>query len=439
MGYIFRLSFVNLKIRKFRTILTIVGIMIGTMSIVSMLTAGMGAKSAMLDEIEKMENTKNIRVTAISTYRKDMILTDSVVSKFMKLDDVDAVYPILTVTGQERMGEYFGWNNIIGVPVEYFDDMELSKGEIPEYNGSRPKLLAGKGFGDSMYNIRTWTEYSKSVNGSVSFVGKRIDFKVDSAMDSMYTEMATDTDAAEEDDYQMADDGIKLGIVGENTNEYDFSLYTDIDTLKLFLKRISKDDRIPGQPVDKNGQPYGVWVYDTIIVRADSINNVEHLSKVIKDMGYEVNNSLEDVRSVNKTIGMVQMILGAIGSIAAIVAVIGIINTMMTAVYDRVKEIGLLKMLGADSDDISIMFLFEAAVLGLMGGALGVGLSFLINLYLNKKLVLLMELPKGSWIMDTPLWLIVLAIVLSIVVSVLAGTFPARWASKIKPLEAITT
>ena len=143
------------------------------------------------------------------------------------------------------------------------------------------------------------------------------------------------------------------------------------------------------------------------------------------------------MKSVTRTVDMIQFILGAIGTIAAIVAVIGIINTMMTAVYDRIREIGLLKMLGSDSDDISFMFLFEAALLGAVGGILGVLLSLLVNIYINNKLVIFMKMPEGTWIMDTPLWLIVGAVILSIFVAVLAGAFPARWASKIKPLDAI--
>jgi ABC-type antimicrobial peptide transport system permease subunit len=134
---------------------------------------------------------------------------------------------------------------------------------------------------------------------------------------------------------------------------------------------------------------------------------------------------------------MLQFVLGAIGCISGIVAIIGIINTMMTAVYDRVREIGLLKMLGSDSDDISFMFIFESGLMGFVGGILGIGLSFLVDIVINKKLVAFMKMPEETWIMSTPAWLIIGAVVLSVFISVLAGAFPARWASKIKPLDAM--
>ena len=493
MGYIIRLSFANLRLRKLRTALTIVGIMIGIMSIVTMLTAGMGARDAMVDEVEKVGNTREIVVYSINTSRKDLLLTDSVVSKFEKLDDVVGVYPVLEANGTEKMGTYTGFNSLVGVPKEYMETLTLSDGVIPESNGSRPKLLVGKGIKDNLFNEKTFIQFSESTKGNDSLVGKRIDFELqekidkskdkedeesnDSSSDSSSekesennsdkesedesedkasstdaenkTESTTDKDnqkdnqeddkERDQEEEQEDPDITKLNIVGETDNEYDYNMYTDIDTLKMYLKRRQEDRRIPGQPVDKYGNPYSFWTYSRIIVRADSVEDVEHLSKVIKDMGYQVQNNLETLNSVNRTISIVQMVLGALGAIAGIVAIIGIINTMMTAVYDRIREIGLLKMLGADNDDISFMFLFESALLGGIGGALGIGLSLLIDLFLNKKLVQMMNMPEGTWIMSTPLWLVVLAFVLSIVVSVLAGAFPARWASKIRPLEAISS
>ena len=426
MGYLIRLSFANIKLRKLRTVLTIVGIMIGVMSIVTMLTTGLSAKKTMMENVEKTGSTKEIHVYSTSTDRKDRLLTDSVISKLEKLDNVTGVYPVLSIDGQEKLSGFIGWNSITGVPEEYMEFLSLKEGETPEKNGSRPQLLVGNGIRYSLYNRKTWALFNDSVNGDDSFLGKKMDFALDDYYNA-YT--ATDTDA--EPEYN------KLSIVGEVDNEYDYNMYTDIDTLKMYLKRQAVDGKMPGQPLDKNGEAYNTWVYNRLIVRVDSVDNVKHVSKVLKDMGYEVVNNLESLENVTRTINMIQFILGALGAIAAVVAVIGIVNTMMTAVYDRVGEIGLLKMLGADSDDISYMFLFESAVMGFIGGVLGVGLALLADIYINKRLVEFMEMPEGTWIMTTPMWLLVGAVAASVLVAVLAGLFPARWGSKIKPLDAL--
>ena len=440
MGYIIKLSLSNIKLRKLRTVLTIVGIMIGVMSIVAMLTTGLNAKKAMMEDVEKSGSTKEIIIYPQSLSRKDRLITDSAISKLEKLDHVDGVYPVLTADGQEKIGGFIAWENIEGVPTEYMNYLCLKEGTVPERNGFRPELLIGNGLRSSLYNEKTWQQLSKSVKKDDMLVGKKMDFALRKDIEPSGEETASPSDAETESEEvgNAAQSFVKLSIVGETDNEYDYSIYTDIYTLKMYLKKEAVEGKIPGQPLDKNGQPYNMWAYDRAIIRVDNVDNVKRVSKILSDMGYEVVNNLEMLENVTRTIKMVQFILGALGAIAAVVAVIGIVNTMMTAVYDRVREIGLLKMLGADVDDISFMFLFESAMMGLVGGILGVGLALLVDIYINKRLVEFMEMPEGTWIMSTPMWLILGAVAMSVVVSVLAGAFPARWASRIKPLEAIS-
>ena len=475
MGYIFRLSFANLKLRKLRTVLTIVGIMIGIMSVVTMLTAGIGARRAMVEQVEKVGSTREIHVYSTDTTRKDRILTDSTVLKFEKLGNVTGVYPVVSLDGTEKMGSFMGYNAILGVPEEYMDSLKVAEGEYPKQNGSRPQILAGLGSRYVFYNDRTGQIYGESSKGTRSLAGQRLEFKLmpmdipkdeesedredefgdvsdteekASATDAAGAGGATSVDGEDEQSGSVDSDtsageenederGQILNIVGETDNEYDYNFYTDIDTLKYYIKRQSVDGYMPGQPRDKDDNPYKVWVYSEIILRVDKTENVEAVSKVVRDMGYRVENNLEMLKSVNHTIGTMQMVLGIIGAIAIVVAVIGIINTMMTAVYDRVREIALLRMLGSDSDDINFMFLFESALMGFVGGVLGVILSLVVNYFINGKLVALMEMPKDAYIMHTPLWMILIVIVASTLVSVLAGAFPARWAAHIKPLEAL--
>ena len=443
MGYLIRLSLANIKVRKLRTVLTIAGIMIGIMSVVTMLTTGIGARKTMLAEVEKAGSSREINVYTTSYGRKDRLLNDSIVKKIEKLDNVSGVYPVIEAQGEEKLGPYIGWNNLNGVPKEYMELLELETGELPKTNGSRPVLLIDKGVRATLYNDRTWQLYKDSPQGSSPIVGRKLDFRLDKNLiddlsEDEELETASAGDSKEDDEEDESEVKYqKLKVSGETSNQYAYEIYTDIDTMKTYLKRQSVNGRIPGQPLDKNGRPYSAWMYNRLIIRVDDVEKVEHVSKVIQDMGFQAENNLESVKSVTETVNMIRFILGAIGLIAAVVAIIGIINTMMTAVYDRIKEIGLLKMLGSDSDDISLMFLFESAMLGALGGILGVILSLLVNIYINGRLVKYMKMPEGTWIMDTPLWLIIGAVLLSVLVSVLAGAFPARWASKIKPLDAI--
>ncbi len=452
-----KLSFANLKLRKLRTVLTILGIMIGIMSLVTMLTVGLSAKKAMLEMVERMGSTREINVESNKTTRRDRLLNDKLINKIEELDGVEGVYPVLEVSGSEKLRTYIGWSYIVGVPHEYMELLSIETGDYPDSNGARPELMVGKGVRYILFNEKTYSVYMESAEGSNSLAGQKIDFTLEESIaespeedneeeEEEVIETASAGDAKKdkeeetEEEEESSEDNkktYKLSIVGETDNEYDYNIYTDIDTLKIFLKRSAVNNKIPGQPLDKYGKSYPTWVYNRLIVRVKDLEDVDRVSEVLKDMGYQVSNNKEALESTEKTLGTIQMILAAVGTIAALVAVIGIINTMMTAVYDRIREISLLKMLGADSDDIRFMFLFESAFMGFVGGVLGVILSMLVGLVINGKLVKLMEMPEGSYIMNTPIWLVAAAIILSLVVAVLASLFPTSWAVKLKPLEGM--
>ena len=416
MGYVIKLSLSNLRKKRFRTWLTILGVTIGTMSMVIMITAGIGAKKAMLDQVEMMGSTREIHVYSPSTERKDRLLTDELMGDFEKIEGVKAVYPVLSIFGEESISGYNTFFEISGYPREYLETLKLASGEYPTAKGMRPELIIGGGAKELFFNDSKGLAYIDTAEGASGFAGKKIDFKY----------------------YGEYDVRVKLSVSGETENPYDYRIYTDIDTLKLFARRNAKDGRILDQPADKNGNRYNVWAYSELIVEVESVDQVERISDIISDRGFQAENSMETLNQINRMTAIIQLILIVIGAVAAVVAVIGIINTMTTAVYDRMTEIGLLKMLGADKDDVITMFLFESALLGGTGGVIGVALSYISDYFLNKKFVAMLEFAKGTKLFNMPLWLAAAAVFGAVFVSVIAGAIPARWVAGIKPLKALS-
>lgn len=127
--------------------------------------------------------------------------------------------------------------------------------------------------------------------------------------------------------------------------------------------------------------------------------------------------------------------LGGIGAVSLFVAAIGITNTMMMSIYERTKEIGVMKVLGCDLRNIRTLFLMEAGFIGLIGGIIGLVLSFTISAVMNKLAQASEEYMNG--ISYIPLWLIGLSLIFAILVGMIAGFFPARRAMKLSPLAAI--
>jgi putative ABC transport system permease protein len=179
--------------------------------------------------------------------------------------------------------------------------------------------------------------------------------------------------------------------------------------------------------------------YANLTVRAKSPSQVAALESAIKKMGFAAFSLLDASNGLRMIFGIFDMLLGIFGSLALAVAVLGIVNTLVMAILERRREIGILKALGAADRDVKQLFFFEAGVMGLFGGALGVGLGWLIgravtvgtNLYLKRQGLPSADVFAVTW------WLVLAAIVLAILVSLVAGLYPASRAAKLDPVEAL--
>ena len=159
-------------------------------------------------------------------------------------------------------------------------------------------------------------------------------------------------------------------------------------------------------------------------------------------MGYEAYSLTDALENMKKTSGLIQAILGGIGAVSLFVAAIGITNTMVMSIYERTKEIGVMKVIGAQLKDIKRLFLFEAAMIGLFGGILGIGISYGISMIINTVLAG-MNGETGYYgpalLSYIPPWLSLSAMGFSTLIGLIAGYYPAVRATKLSALEAIRT
>jgi len=216
-----------------------------------------------------------------------------------------------------------------------------------------------------------------------------------------------------------------------------YMTFCDIDKLRTYLEKEFRGRAIPGQPTTKSGKPYSKFVYSSARVQADDMENVELVSDMIRAMGYNVSSNIEYIDSMKKQFAMVQAVLGGIGAVSLFVAAIGIANTMMMSIYERTKEIGVMKVIGCSLGNIRQMFLLEAAFIGLAGGVIGNLLSFLMSAAIN---VLVQGSEMGmlaGGISYIPPWLGLISLGFAMLVGTAAGYFPARRAMKLSPLAAI--
>lgn len=426
MGWIWHLCLANMKQRGIRTGLTILGVVIGIISIVSLLAIGLGVKKEILDTAESEGSITEIRVQGISEgIRKDQMLTDRRILEFNEIEGVEAVYPVLDLSTYMKYNQYSGYWSIQGVPRDYLQQIATLNGNTPDEDGLKPKLIMGNQVIDFMYNRNTGMSYRELHEDEDEEDEERETLD----LSGEYLEVQFDT-SGDAPGYRLT--------IADMTKEDSYSIYCDIEILKKYLKQIADGGKIPGQPRNQNDENYREWIYDSVIVKVTDVDSVDPVVKSLKDMGYQVENNKEFVDSVQRMVKIAQVVLGGIGMIALVVAVIGIGNTMTTAVYDRIHEIGVLKVLGSDPDELLYLFLLESGILGGLGGLIGILISYgITELLINQLVVKLMKMPKGSELAIIPVWLAVLAFFLAILLGVLAGFFPARWASRLKPIDAV--
>jgi putative ABC transport system permease protein len=180
--------------------------------------------------------------------------------------------------------------------------------------------------------------------------------------------------------------------------------------------------------------------YDIVVVKADDVQSAAELVRSLREEGYRVQSLELILQQANRVFAVINVMLASVGGLALFVACLGIVNTMIMAIYERTREIGTLKAIGASRGDIRGMFMLEAGLIGLLGGAVGIVGGWLVGLLLNQVIGWYIEresLPLSATFFVTPWWLALAALGFAALVGVVAGLYPAARAARLDPLVAL--
>ena len=461
-----RMSIHSLKRRKLRTFLTVLGVVIGTASIVVMISLGLGLQESMYAEVEKNGGTTALTVTGrtdgpmesaggsgdASGENEQKYVTDDLIDELRSLEHVKSAEPVLDLSAVAVKGRYEGSLELCGMTQEGLESLDLeleAGGKLPDGDSAQLELVYGNAVLTNFYDKGTGKTYWDTGEAP------DIDLKNDNLFlildqDGYYASQSSSSMGVSEGEggeggsagptrapkkYVVHASGIVAG-GEEEYNNNSYSVFCDIDILRNYLQKEFRGRAIPGQPTTKSGKPYKQFVYSSASVRADDIDHVEELSTVIRSMGYDVSTNIDYINSMKSQFAMVQAVLGGIGAVSLLVAAIGIANTMMMSIYERTKEIGVMKVIGCSLKNIRQMFLLEAAFIGFVGGAAGNILSLILSGVINLALSGQSVGVSGS-LSFIPIWLILASLGFAVLVGMAAGYFPAVRAMKLSPLAAI--
>ena len=445
-----RMSSSNLLRRKLRTALTVLGVVIGTASIVVMISLGLGLQKSSMEQIEQYGGLTTINVNTwgnswnsssdSSSSTEELRIDDALVEKISAMPHVEVASPVLSVNVLAKQGIYMGDLQIQGMTQEGLKALNLNvgEGELPSAKDGL-QFFYGNQVITNFYNSKTNEYYWENMNlPDVDFMKDPIFviFDTDAYYNSKNGGDGSGQPTTPPKKYIIPTSGVMAGTV-DDYSEGSYNVYADIDQLKAMLKKVFKGKAIPGQPTNKSGKPYKEIYYDTLYVKVDSMENVQEIQKTIQDMGYGADSNAEWMQQTKDQMKMIQLVLGGIGAVSLFVAAIGIANTMMMSIYERTKEIGIIKVLGCDMNNIRTMFLMEAGFIGFFGGLIGLIFSEIISFIINMVAGGADGSGYYSGISYIPIWLILAALAFAVLVGMLAGFFPALRAMKLSPLAAI--
>jgi ABC-type lipoprotein release transport system permease subunit len=409
----------NLGRHKMRTALSAVGVTVGILTIVTMVSLGIGVQreivqaftSIGLETIEVRPVTEERTVfNQFADPQRTVVITPGLVEELRARDDVEYARPHITpgrgmrvylMVGDEtmevRVSESIWWS---GVDNPFSEPPEMVAGED----------LAADVQGQIVVSTRTL---------------QKLGYDEFEALIGQEVALVLVTPRGDQQEFPLR----LVGVVDTYTGTNYPGAYIGVADAAALKSWWYNDPDL----LERDG-------YDSLTVKAASLNDALQIVELLEERGFRVETLKTTLDIANRALSIVQTMLGSIGGLALFVAAIGIANTMIMSVYERTREIGILKAVGASPGNIRLLFVVEAALIGLMGGIVGVIGGWLLGIGLNAGMLTYfdyMDVPmRGTFFFVTG-WLVALALGFAMVVGLLAGLYPAARAARLDPLEAL--
>ena len=416
---LFNMAFYNLWRRKMRTFLTILAVVIGATLVALMVSIGSGLQGFIVNQFGMFMPADSVIVSSAANQSARLAngngpqdVSVKVVQLPFTTQDLQNIKAIPGVAQVDfRISAPAQYIQPVGTDLMY----SVSISPVPKYVASLRGLLAGSYFEDNAQGqiiiaydylaVFGWPDAASAIGKQVNIhVGKQNAYDTQTK-DFTFTVVGVlkKTSSAAEVMIPMTD--------GQNMARYnrnDQLLYSDQE---------------PGF---------------TLQLKAQSASQVDSIAKAVKDLGFSAVTPAQILAQINSTFRVIQIVLAAFGVIALIVAAIGIINTLIMAIYERTREIGVMKAVGATRGTIRALFTVEGGVLGFLGGVVGVLLAVIFGQALNfiAARTFLSSYPGFTISVFSP-WLLLGVIALTTAIALIAGLAPANRAAKLDPVDSL--
>ncbi len=392
-----RLSLRVFKTKPIRTFLTIMGMSVGIGTVMFLISMGYGLQFIL---IGKLVTTEDSLMALGVTYpaESELSINPQTVDMIKNMPNVGEISPMAEFPAEIKVG---GATGLIVAKIVNSSYFRLS-GLMPE---------TGKVFKEGDKGVILSSQAAKLLNLPLdqSSIGKELGLKL-TFQSTSANQQGTGEEVALKDPIKI------VGIINDET-QAPFAF-------------------VSAPAVDK-APPF----YKEVLLKANNINDVEGLRDKLIEKGFIISARLDLVNQAKKVMNIITTILGVFGIAALIVSAIGMFNTMIVGFLERIYEVGIMKSLGATDRDVKNLFLMESLLMGLSGGVGGVLLGVAGGETVNFVLSVLAQRLGGNPIrlFITPMWFVVTTLILSSMIGLIAGFWPAHRSTTLSPKEAFKT
>ncbi len=438
----------NLRESMLRNSLTTLGIAVGVASLVAMLSLGIGLQQMASRRLQK----SGLFDTVVVSSRRDLrgfnreqeengpapaespALDEAARRQIAALPNVAEAYPDLRFITELRYQEKPHLTMIAGLPssAKDGDGFEGMQGRFFSAADAH-EVIVQKSFAGELLG--------KPVHGpaeiSVAEVAKPV---LGKQLVMRFAERESTGAASDAASFSVISRELPLTIVG--VTDLDPDSLRGAGRARLFVPQKLIEGMHVMQAYDTrdstraaSSQP----AYSSVIARVSGASKVDSVEQAIKKLGYNTFSILDATKSMRRFFTIVDLFLGIFGSLALTVASIGIINTLVMAILERRREIGIMKAVGASDSDVKGLFFAEAGAMGLVGGGFGIVLGWIIGQVINfgTNIYLARQGFSPEHIWTVPFWLVGGALGFAFVVSLLSGLYPASRAARLDPVQAL--
>jgi putative ABC transport system permease protein len=384
---IFKMALANLRYKKFRSLITILGVTIGIGSIYLLLSFGLGLQNIVQGEVSGNRSIETIDVTSADP--TILRLSPENISKISSIEGVTKVSGVFTYAGQVSLDSSTLDTVVYGVDGDYKDlnNIELISGEFIDPNDAK------------QVTISKYLAESLGANDLEKLIGSEISLSLPLSDSDPFTG--------------------KFRVSGVIASE--------AEGLEIFIsQKVFTDAKVTD--------------FDLLKLSVENRKAIDGVRKLVESFGFDTSSPIDTLDQVNEVFKIFNLILAGLGGIGLVIAILGMLNTLTVSLLERTREIALMVMIGARPRDMNRLFMIEALLLSTIGGIAGIAIASLTGVTVNFILNQLAQSRGVTYHFDvfyhSPL-LIIGMMLLMVAVGLAVSFIPAKRAERINPIEAL--